>query len=364
MARQVEITMSKRTPASDSTSSSGPTDPVGASVAPSLFSQIAAKVGVTPAAVTLAMQDSSSISAATKQRVFWASRQLGYRYSRAKQKQLLNIAVVVGTTEKNGTLQSSRDVDIWEGLSSCAEENEMSLHTYILPPPGPRLEFKNLPVLLRRDQLDGVVIMGVAFPPLMKFLRKAHIPTVVASNIDLPTPTDQVRIDMFAGARALTLKLIELGHRHIGFLTNGCDLLFHKQLLSGYEAAMREHDLFNSKLIRLCPGSDLPGISPGDSLLAERPAPTAVVAPSATAAYHVAFAAVHARVPFDGGFTIATCKHSDALEFIYPTVHLNTHARNAGIRAFERLMELHANPKQVPKSLLVQCEIEMPQAKG
>jgi DNA-binding LacI/PurR family transcriptional regulator len=125
--------MSKR-PISSGTPDSAPS-PVKATGL-SIFSQVAAKVGVTPAAVTLAMQDSPSISAGTKQRVFWASRQLGYRASRAKQKQLLNIAVIVGVGDTSGTLQSSRNVEIWEGVSSYAEDNEMSLHTYILPPPG------------------------------------------------------------------------------------------------------------------------------------------------------------------------------------------------------------------------------------
>lgn len=342
--------MSKRDP-------SGSTPPsTQAPATPSLFSQIAAKVGVTPAAVTLAMQDSPSISAATKQRVFWASRKLGYRKSRARQNQLLNIAVIVGVLDRSGTLQNSRDVEMWEGISSCAEANEMSLHTYIMPPPGKRLEFRNLPVLLRRDQLDGVIILGLAFPSLLTFLRKAHIPTVVASNVELSTPFDQVRIDMVEGGRAITKKMIEMGHKQIGFLTNGCNLLVHRQVLRGYESVMKEHNLYDGKLVRLVPGSELPGLSPADSLLAEKP--TAIIAPTITAMYHVAFAAIHERMPFDGSFVIGTAGHNGAPDLLFPTVHLNTHARIAGITAFERLMETRLDPKQDPRVQLVNCEIE------
>jgi LacI family transcriptional regulator len=347
--------MSKR-PISSGTLVSSPTPAKTAE--PSLFSQIAAKVGVTPAAVTLAMQDSSSISAGTKQRVFWASRQLGYRASRAKQKQLLNIAVIVGVGDSSGTLQNSRNVEIWEGVSSYAEDNEMSLHTYILPPPGRRLEFKKLPVLLRRDQLDGVIVMGLAFNPLLDFLHRAHIPTVVASNLDLSRPTDQIRIDMTAGARMLTLKLIERGHRRIGYLINGSNILVHKQIFDGYEQVMREHDLFDSRLVRLHPARDFAGTSPADGLLAEKPRPTCVVTPTSDAAHHVAFAAIQARIGFTSGFMLGTSGHEHLPGVIYPIVHLNSNLREAGIVAFKRLMELIESPRQAPKTLAVDCTLD------
>ncbi|MBI4023377.1 MAG: LacI family DNA-binding transcriptional regulator [Verrucomicrobia bacterium] len=324
----------------------------------SLFAQIAAKAGVTPAAITLAMQDSKSISMKMKERVFWTSRRLGYRRSRVREKHHLNIAAVLGAIHPHETLQSSANTEIWEGLSHCAEENEMALHTYVLHSGGTKLKFEDIPVLLRRDQLDGVVILGAVFPSLLDFLRKARVPTVVGSNYDLPAPVDQVRIDMVEGARALALRLLDHGHKYIGFLTGGAGLLVHQQMYRGFEDVMRKHRTFSRVLVQLVKEPTLHGIHPADVLLKQKPRPTAIFTTHWQAGCQVAFAAIRVGIGFDSGFEIATGGMGESLDFVYPVLRLNTHPREVGRKAFERLMELHREPRQKPKTLTIQCSVE------
>ena len=298
------------------------------------------------------------IAMKTKERVFWASRRLGYRRSRARQYKLMNIAAISGTTNPTETLRSSGSDEIWEGMSQCAEEHEMALHTYSFHHNEPTLRFEDVPVLLRRDQMDGVVILNAVSPAFLDFLRQARIPTVVASNFALPYPVDQVRTDSVVGGRMLTRKLLEHGHRHIAYLAAGAERLIDQELYRGFEEVMREHKRFDAALVRLYKEQPLRGISAPDELLRSDPRPTAIVTAHWHGACQVAFAANRLGIDFRSGLEIATTTRAENLDFVFPVVYLEQHLTGMGRKAVERLMELHQNPRQKPKVITVACSVK------
>lgn len=133
------------------------------STAGELFKHLAQEAGVSPSTVTMALQDSPRIRAETKERVFRASRKVGYRASKIKGNHHLNFAVLYGQANPDQTLSVDVDVGIWEGISRRAVEMDISLFTQNFLPKSEKTVFADLPRLLRRDQCDGVFLMGTYY---------------------------------------------------------------------------------------------------------------------------------------------------------------------------------------------------------
>src|ERR1051326_732448 len=146
------------------------------SAASELFKRLAQEARVSPSAVTMALQDSRRISMETKERVFRTSRKLGYRASKIKGVHHLCFAVLYGQSLPEETLSMDPDVSIWEGVSRRAVEQDITLYTQNFLPKRESIQFADLPRWIRRDQCDGLVLLGTFYESLGVFLREAKIP--------------------------------------------------------------------------------------------------------------------------------------------------------------------------------------------
>jgi len=74
--------------------------------------------------------------------------------------------------------------------------------------------------LLRQLRLEGVILLPPLsdHPVILEKLAEKSIPTVQVAPRVKPTNSPWVGIDDYAAARSMTRHLLELGHRHIGFI--------------------------------------------------------------------------------------------------------------------------------------------------
>ena len=291
----------------------------------------------------------------TKERVFRTSRKLGYRASKIKGVHHLCFAVLYGQSLPEETLSMDPDVSIWEGVSRRAVEQDITLYTQNFLPKRESIQFADLPRWIRRDQCDGLVLLGTFYESLGVFLREAKIPFVLAGNAETRFPVDQVRIDVEQGVYGLISELVRRGHRRFGFITMGADLAVNRQFLRAFRGALEEHRLFDPKLVVTTDDPEPDGIQMATSLLKRKKPPTLIFATTRRMANEAVFAAARLGFEFDSGLEIATPHNDQYLRLGYPLHLVRSDLIGVGERAFDRLMQVVQNPNQNTVSLTVAC---------
>ena len=218
---------------------------------------------------------------------------------------------------------------------------------------------------------------------LIGLTRKRNLP-FVAIDLDAGPGTSSILIDDEGGAFAAAHHLLELGHRKIGFVSldargdgrfgwvdaeriRSCNCKVERDRLTGYAAALAEHDIELDGL----PIMEAPNERPGavryiDQLLDRVPETTAIVAMSDILAL-AAIDAVHARglrVPED----VSVVGFDDIPEAATSDPPLTTVAQpiaEKGRRAARLIFEAH-EPRQeiLPVKLVVRSSTAAPRAEA
>jgi LacI family transcriptional regulator len=179
---------------------------------------VAKKAGVGLGTVSRVINDSPSVSPATRQRVQAAIAELNFvpnptarRLSLGK---TLNIAVIVPFFTRPAMIGRLR------GIENTLAESEYDLIIYNVETVERRDElFRDIP---RHERADGVIIVSLSpgDEDLPK-LAKADVPIVlVDANHPSLSSLNRVIVDDIEGGCLATQHLIDLGHRRIGFISD------------------------------------------------------------------------------------------------------------------------------------------------
>jgi DNA-binding LacI/PurR family transcriptional regulator len=203
--------------------------------------QVAAKAGVSKAAVSMALRDHPNIPEATRQQIKRIAAELGYRPSLVAQtlscQKTQTLGVVVPGVRGDNTfapiLWAVDRVARNRGYSVIACNTDMDLN----------VETDAFDVLYRR-RVEGVVFVPSPEPnadvsPIQQ-LEQRGIPVVVASEKPMfEKHFTTVFFDNDTVSKEMTEHLIRLGHRRIAFLHVGLDVV--KARWEGYCQALRAH---------------------------------------------------------------------------------------------------------------------------
>jgi DNA-binding LacI/PurR family transcriptional regulator len=230
---------------------------------------VAKHADVSRALVSIVMRDAPGASAATRERVLAAARELGYRpdiraRSLAGQKSRL-IGVMFGVSI--GTFQ----FDLLEGLYAAAEKHG---HSLILTPVTRGRDEYRAAQDLHDFGFDALIMLG---PPTPKPLLSGKVPiAVVGWHVDDPA-VDVVRTSDEHGMAQAVNHLVGLGHRRIAHIDGGASVISAARR-EGYAKAMHAHGLGTN--IRVISGgqSQLDGQRAVRALLFEGDLPTALLA--------------------------------------------------------------------------------------
>jgi DNA-binding LacI/PurR family transcriptional regulator len=230
---------------------------------------VARRAEVSRALVSIVMRDAPGASSATRERVWAAARELGYRpdvraRSLAGQKSKL-IGVMFGLGV------GSFHFDLLEGLYAAVGEHGYSL---VLSALTRGRDERQAAESLHDFRFDALIMLG---PPSAKPLLAGEVPLVVVGwHVDHPA-VDVVRTSDEQGMDQAVSYLSRLGHRRIAHIDGG-DSVIATSRRDGFTAAMRANGLGEG--IQVVPGgqSQLDGQRAARSLLEEANPPTALVA--------------------------------------------------------------------------------------
>lgn len=255
---------------------------------------VAERAGVSIATASRVMSNSSyPVSPATRQKVLKAAGELGYapnslaRSLRSQRSKL--IAALVGDNA------DPYFAEIMRGVEEVA--NEHGYLTIVCNTDRTPAKELNYLQALRDYRADGIIFAGGGLnepghtqrvEEIIREITERGAAVITLAQHTLHVPS--IQADNFGGARDMTARLIELGHRKIAFVTGPSNLTVANVRLQGYMTAMIEHGLSIDPHLILSGNFDLAGgerAAHSVAQMSEQERPTAVFAGNDETAFGV-----------------------------------------------------------------------------
>jgi DNA-binding LacI/PurR family transcriptional regulator len=239
---------------------------------------VAKRAGVALSTVSYALNGTRPISEETRQRIFAAMDELGYRpHALARglaSKRSRIIALLFPVSERGLGIT---ELEFVTSAADAARENDYHLVLW----PSEMHDPNELRQLTQQGLADGVIVMEVhLIGERISLLREIGFPFSMIGRCADTTGLDYVDIDFEQTIQEVVNYLSGLGHTHIAFL-NQSQAIFD----SGYGPAVRTQASFEqvvqtaglNGITRLCHAAPRAGYEAFNELLAECPNLTALV---------------------------------------------------------------------------------------
>jgi len=234
----------------------------------------AAGVSTTTVSLVLSGKAGTSIPDVTKERVFEASRALGYRTNAVARNLRRQSSETIGLV--SDTIASTPFAGLMiHGADQIAAAAGMTL-MIVNTERDMDVEARAIDTMLAR-QVDAIVYATmwhqIVEPPVG--LKEVHW---VALDARTPDPDDSwVVPDDEGGGHAATAHLIEAGHRRIGYIREANPYPADPERFAGYRRALEEHGIeFESDLVSVDKNDPFGGHAAAARLLALEEPPTAI----------------------------------------------------------------------------------------
>ncbi|GAA4997925.1 LacI family DNA-binding transcriptional regulator [Actinopolymorpha pittospori] len=292
---------------------------------------VAARTGVSAAAVSLALRGRSGVSAGTRSRIAAVAEEMGYHaIGRGSGRET---AGTVGVVLRD--IVSVFSHDVVSGMESATADPNLRL--IFFDGRGDQEHIRAEFDKLKDQKLKGIVNFGAAIHPRMLQKVAQRTPVVIIGKTEIVVPgVDVVSNDDVLGARLAVKHLIELGHTHIAHLCKG------SLRVDGYLQQMAEAGL---QLHTQIEGGALDTVRPGIrylvlSILQEKDAATAVFAETDGIAIDFIGAAVDAGLQVPDDVSVVGYDSTRQCEMIRPRLSSVGQPRHQmGIAAMRLLQE-------------------------
>jgi DNA-binding LacI/PurR family transcriptional regulator len=232
---------------------------------------VAARVGLSPASVSLVLSNAPGPSAETRRRVLEAAAELGYRRDRAasllarRRRHLLGVLMDVRNTFH---------AELVEHIHEAAEQ--LGYDLVLSTVTRTRAEQRAMETLVD-FRCEALILLGPEAPSAQLAGIDRQLPVVVIGRRVTAPGLDVVRSADDAGMRQAVDHLTDLGHRAIAYVDGGGGTIAADRR-RGYRQALRRHGLGDH--VRIIPGdhTEQAGTRAARALLCEPGLPTAVMA--------------------------------------------------------------------------------------
>lgn len=304
---------------------------------------VAQRLGVSPAAVSLALRGRPGVSEETRERILEAARQMGYPLEgRAPDKSGMIQMVIY---KRHGKVFS--DTPFFEQLTEGVAEQAGALGyhlsvSYFYGSQNPQEQLRSL----RSLKCAGIILLATEMRSVdMQLFSGLDVPIVVLDNLITSENYDLVGIDNRYGAWNAVRYLISCGHVRLGYLHSSVDIRNFSLRNEGYlmgcrglpEAAARDS---SRRVVRVgttpeAAASDMRAYLAGDPVL-----PTAFFADNDSIASGCCRAIQEAglRIPHDVS-VIGFDDSSVSQELEPPLTTMRVHKERVGALAVMRLHE-------------------------
>ncbi|MCS3844102.1 LacI family DNA-binding transcriptional regulator [Microbacterium sp. AK031] len=282
------------------------------------LSDVAAAAGVSTSAVSRVLSGApeTRVSAATRQRIVDAARQLGYRpnfAARALKLARTNVVAVIVPDLTNA---------LFAELMAGVEDQAARLGYMVLLASAERLagERDAIPNLLREGRVDGIVIQprDAASSSELESVADSDLPVVLV-NSQVVGHRGSVLLDDGHGIEVATRHLVELGHRRIAYLGGEPRSQSAQRRRRGFVSAMEALGLAIDPAIMTGLGyRPEDGASALDAVMECNDPPTGVVVANVNAALGALLSARRRRIKVPEDISIVALHDSWTAETAWP----------------------------------------------
>jgi len=199
--------------------------------------QIAERLGLSQATVSMVLNDDPRISKDTRERVFEVIEELDYRPDGIARSFVNKKTGNIGFILCDRMISSPSYFRMIHGVDrSVSRQGRKLLFTSAREFIAEKSKF---PLILKEKILDGAIVSGKVSSEFVVILKNRGIPTVLLGSYDIEN-VDIVTPDSKKGAFEAVSYLISLGHRRIGFIAGSFSLTVHREQLDGYKKAYEE----------------------------------------------------------------------------------------------------------------------------
>jgi len=312
---------------------------------------VAAHAGVSKSVVSLVLRGTGYVSAAKRDAVAVAVRELGYRANAAARTLTEARSHTVGVVLND--LRNPWFVDAVDGLNAVLNDHglQMLLGDHRLDSRGG----SSLLGKLLEMHVDGLILVGTLPETADLIAAVSHVPTVVLGAPHAPHPSaDIVTGDNEVGAGLAVQHLVDLGHRRIAHIGAGPSPVGRARR-AGYEGAMIANGL--GGLLRTVDGgyTERAGHDAGLELLDDSaaPRPTAVFAVNDMAAFGLLSAADELGLVVPHDLSVVGYDNTPTARMLHiGLTSIDNADRLSGRRAGEILVARLADPGLPPSIVL------------
>ena len=233
---------------------------------------VAARVGMSPASVSMVLSNAPGPSAATRERVLAAAAELGYRPDRTasllarRRTHLVGVQMVVG---------SAFHAELVEDLYEAAERQGYDV---VLSAVTRTRDERRATETLVDFRCEALILLGPVAPAAQLIALGRQLPVVVIGRRVAGDGVDVVRSADADGVGQAVDHLAGLGHRAIAYVDGGRGTIASDRR-RGYRTAMRRHRLGDHVRVIAGDHTEAAGARAAGQLLDERGSlPSAVVA--------------------------------------------------------------------------------------
>lgn len=201
--------------------------------------ELAEQIGISRITVWKALSGRPGVSDSTRRLIQAKAQELGYHTNSEMalpEKKEYTFALAVSRPESSNFWMSI----IHYIAKELSKHNINVMYSYI---PSAYYEGYHLPSSLSRDHVDGCIVLNVYDEHLLQMLAKNPLPTVFLDTVPSITPEmlhgDLVLLDGQPQIMEITSRLIEIGHKRIGFIGDIHYAQTNAERYKGYLAGLK-----------------------------------------------------------------------------------------------------------------------------
>ena len=207
--------------------------------------ELAEKLNLSPATVSMVLNNKPGISQATRTLVLNAAREYGYSEKNpaaTAQREIIHFIIY----KKHGTVVADTPFfsQVIEGINRQCREENCDLHiSYFYEYQDREKQLSELKALPQ----SGLLLLGTEIDPQdLRMFRDFGIPLVLLDCYDDTLDVDCVLINNVQGAYRATSYLLEMGHTKVGYLRSSVEISNFRERADGYYKALRHHGISTS----------------------------------------------------------------------------------------------------------------------
>jgi LacI family transcriptional regulator len=287
---------------------------------PATLADVAAEVGLSPAAVSLALRGKIGVSEVTRARVLEAAQTMGYRpvtgMARQHQKPM-TIGLVIKAVHGDSPEANRFYAPVMAGIEESCRLHRMDLMLATMPVDQHYYPIE-VPRIVTNRTCDGLIVVGAHLSRATAEILRSAPPAVLVDAYSEDDSFDSVATDNVGGARTAVEHLVSRGHVNIAILaTEPTAFPSMLQRRRGYEQVVAEAGLAPRYI-------DCPYWPPeeaafaGIEYLQKNPATTAIFCANDAVAVALLQAARQAGIAVPGRLSIVGFDDIDLAGFVSP----------------------------------------------